>query len=43
MGILRYAILGLLNRTDMTGYDLSKEFQSSLIFGMQDIAKYIQN
>lgn len=30
MGILRYAILGLLNRTDMTGYDLSKEFQSSL-------------
>ena len=30
MGILRYAILGLLNHKDMTGYDLSKEFQSSL-------------
>lgn len=30
MGTLRYAILGLLNRHDMTGYDLSKEFQTSL-------------
>lgn len=30
MGVLRYAILGLLNRKDMTGYDLTKEFQASL-------------
>ena len=30
MGVLRYAILGLLNRQDMTGYDLTKEFQTSL-------------
>lgn len=30
MGTLRYAILGLLNRKSMTGYDLSKEFQTSL-------------
>lgn len=30
MGVLRYAILGLLNRQDMTGYDLTKEFQNSL-------------
>lgn len=30
MGVLRYAILGLLNRRDMTGYDLTKEFQASL-------------
>ena len=30
MGTLRYAILGLLNRKAMTGYDLSKEFQTSL-------------
>lgn len=30
MGNLQYAILGLLNRKDMTGYDLSKEFQSDL-------------
>ena len=26
MGTLKYAILGLLNRKNMTGYDLSKEF-----------------
>ena len=30
MGVLRYAILGILNRKEMTGYDLSKEFQGSL-------------
>jgi DNA-binding PadR family transcriptional regulator len=30
MGVLQYAILGLLNRKDMTGYDLSKEFQTEL-------------
>lgn len=30
MGVLRYAILGLLNRKDMTGYDLTKEFQAAL-------------
>lgn len=30
MGTLQYAILGLLNRHDMTGYDLAKEFQTSL-------------
>ncbi len=30
MGILQYAILGLLNRKDMTGYDLTKEFQTEL-------------
>lgn len=30
MGTLQYAILGLLNRKDMTGYDLSKEFEANL-------------
>lgn len=30
MGTLKYAILGLLNRKPMTGYDLSKEFNFQL-------------
>ena len=30
MGTLGYAILGLLNRRSMTGYELSKEFESGL-------------
>lgn len=30
MGTLKYAILGLLNRKNMTGYDLSKEFETTL-------------
>ena len=30
MGTLRYAVLGLLNRKDMTGYELTREFNSSL-------------
>ena len=30
MGTLQYAILGLLNRKDMTGYDMSKEFETTL-------------
>lgn len=30
MGNLKYAILGLLNQKDMTGYELMKEFESSL-------------
>lgn len=30
MGTLRYAILGLLNRRSMTGYDLKKEFETTL-------------
>ena len=30
MGTLKYAILGLLNRKSMTGYDLSKEFETTL-------------
>ncbi|WP_322151774.1 PadR family transcriptional regulator [Paratractidigestivibacter sp.] len=30
MGTLRYAILGLLDRRDMTGYELTQEFNSSL-------------
>lgn len=30
MGTLRYAILGLLNRKSMTGYDLKKEFETTL-------------
>ena len=30
MGTLRYAILGLLNRRDMSGYDLTKEFETTL-------------
>lgn len=30
MGTLRYAILGLLNRRDMSGYDLAKEFETTL-------------
>lgn len=31
MRILKYAILGLLNRHPMTGYDLSKEFDKDLM------------
>lgn len=31
MRILKYAILGLLNRHPMTGYDLSKEFDQDLM------------
>ena len=30
MGTLRYAILGLLNRRSMSGYEMSKEFESTL-------------
>lgn len=30
MGTLQYAILGMLNRESMTGYDLTREFQTSL-------------
>ncbi|WP_461883689.1 PadR family transcriptional regulator [Fusicatenibacter sp.] len=30
MGTLKYAILGLLNRNAMTGYELSKEFETTL-------------
>lgn len=30
MGTLKYAILGLLNQKDMTGYELMKEFESTL-------------
>lgn len=30
MGTLRYAVLGLLNRQSMTGYELTREFNSSL-------------
>ncbi len=30
MGTLRYAVLGLLNREDMTGYELTRAFGSSL-------------
>lgn len=30
MGTLKYAILGLLNRQNMTGYDLSREFETTL-------------
>ena len=30
VGTLKYAVLGLLNRKDMTGYELTREFNSSL-------------
>lgn len=30
MGTLRYAILGLLNQKSMTGYELTKEFETTL-------------
>lgn len=30
MGTLQYAILGLLSRKNMTGYDMSKEFETTL-------------
>lgn len=30
MGTLRYAILGLLNRRNMSGYEMSKEFETTL-------------
>lgn len=30
MGTLRYAVLGLLNRNSMTGYELTREFNSAL-------------
>ncbi len=30
MGTLRYAVLGLLNREDLTGYELTRAFSSSL-------------
>ena len=30
MGILKYAILGMLYRNDMTGYELKKAFESTL-------------
>lgn len=30
MGVLKYAILGLLNQKSMTGYDITKEFEEAL-------------
>lgn len=30
MGVLKYAILGLLNRQKMTGYDISRACDTSL-------------
>ena len=30
MGVLKYAILGLLNQKERSGYDLTKEFESTL-------------
>ncbi|WP_295297021.1 PadR family transcriptional regulator [uncultured Brachyspira sp.] len=30
MGVLKYAILGLLNKKSMTGYDITKEFEEAL-------------
>lgn len=30
MGTLRYAVLGLLNRQDMTGYEITKAFEEAL-------------
>lgn len=30
MGTLRYAVLGLLNRNDMTGYEITKAFEEAL-------------
>ena len=30
MGVLKYAILGLLNQKNMTGYDITKEFEETL-------------
>lgn len=30
MGVLKYAILGLLNRKNMTGYDITRECETSL-------------
>lgn len=30
MRTLKYAILGLLNQKEMTGYDLMKQFESTL-------------
>ena len=30
MGVLKYAILGLLNKKSMTGYDITKEFEGAL-------------
>ena len=30
MGVLKYAILGLLNQKSMTGYDITKEFEEKL-------------
>ncbi len=30
MGVLKYAILGLLNQQERSGYDLTKEFESTL-------------
>ena len=45
MGTLKYAILGLLNRNEMTGYELSKEFENNLYLnsGMQSTARFIRN
>ncbi|MBU3159583.1 PadR family transcriptional regulator [Clostridium frigoris] len=31
MRILKYAILGLINRNSLTGYDITKEFNSGLV------------
>ena len=30
VGTLKYAILGLLNKKSMTGYELKKEFETTL-------------
>ena len=31
MRTLKYAILGLINRNPLTGYDITKEFNSGLV------------
>ncbi len=44
MSALKYAILGLLNRKSMTGYELKKSLkQLCLSFGMPSIVKSILN
>ena len=42
MGTLKYAILGLLNRNEMTGYELSKEFETTL-FEFWNANKVVSN
>lgn len=44
MGILKYAILGMLYRNDMTGYELKKAFESTLFeFCRLGIVRFILN